>query len=268
MTQRHPQRRYSPIIAAVIGLAAFNARATSVQELMSTVPPPPRDVTTALSWLKDGKIVAPEYTRFKQALEAERASIVALNGGALPTDTLAPTLSAPESPEVQEAAKGYATYLEDNTGKKDPAMLLGKRARWLHAAMVDNFKALLGKMAPCPVPCADPAALAKNQPVQGERYKLGQQDLDQWTTLFLDWQKKRSAVVNAAQAQLAAAGEGAKASTPAGKTAVARYRAAMLREVELTLSVTELALKRTDAVERGDVDTVTASTYSPKPKKS
>ena len=41
---------------------------------------------------------------------------------------------------------------------------------------------------------------------------------------------------------------------------MAQYRAAILKEIELTLSVTELAVRRTDAIARNDVDAISSST--------
>ncbi|MGQ0620768.1 MAG: hypothetical protein ACT4QA_12745 [Panacagrimonas sp.] len=261
-------RRYSSLFAAILGLSAFNLRAASLPDLMSQVPPPPRDAVTALAWVKDGQIVAPEYTRFKQALEAERAAIVALNGGPLPTPLPAPAPGTAEPSEVQTALKSYSDYLAANSGKQDPASVLGKRARWLHAAMADKMRELLGRMTPCPAPCADPSAVPQDAALLGRRRQMGDQDLRLWSTLFQDWQRSRLELVSEAQSEIAATGEGAKALTAAGKSGVAQYRAAMLKEVETTLSVTELAVRRIDALERGDVDAVSKSTYSPKPKKS
>lgn len=261
-------RRYNSLMAAVLGLAAFNVRAMSLPELMSSVPAPPRDAATALSWIRNGEIVTPEYTRLKQAIDAERAALVALNGGPLPQPPVAPTPSAAEPAEVRFALKGYSDYLAANSGKQDPASVLGKRARWLHAAMADKMRDLIGRMAPCPAPCANPSAVAQDAGLLDRRRQMGDQDLRLWSTLFEDWQQSRLKVVSGAEAEIAATGEGAKATTAAGKAGVAQYRAAMLKEVELTLSVTELAVRRIDAMERGDVDAVSKSTYSPRPKKS
>ena len=61
-------------------------------------------------------------------------------------------------------------------------------------------------------------------------------------------------------AQIAATGDGSKAATPDGKSALAQYRAAMLKEIELTLSVTELAVRRTDAIARNAVDAISSAT--------
>lgn len=260
--------RYRPLIAAMLGLSVLDVQAGSLTALMDRVPAPPADYATALGWTSGGKIVEPGYLQLKQAIEAERAAIATLNGGTMPVALSAPSSGASEPVEVQTALKAYDDYLDDHSEKKAPSAVVGKRARWLHAAMVDKGKAVLGKMTPCTLPCADPAALAQNEPLLPERRAFAEQDLKLWYTLFKDWKSKRSGIVSAGQAQIAATGEGAQAISPAAKSGIAQYRAAMLKEVEALLSVTELALKRVVWIESGDVDAVSASTYSPKPKKS
>lgn len=255
------------LFALALGVSAPVASAGSLLDLLEQVPAPPSDVATALSWTEGGRIVTPEYTQLKQAIEAERASIAALNGGTAPAAT-APRSSEGEPPAVQLALKAYGDYLAANSGKQEPSAAIGKRARWLHAAMAGKLGALLGAMKPCPTPCTDPSAQAHNQPLLPARSKLAEQDLLQWNALFADWRGKRRAIVSQAQAQLAATGDGVLAVSPAARSALAGYRAAMLREVEATLSVTELALKRANAIETADVDAVSGSTYTPRSKKS
>lgn len=260
--------RYRPLIVALLGLYALDATAAALTELMDRVPAPPADYATALGWTSGGTIVEPEYLQLKQAIETERAAIAALNGGTMPVALSAPASGTSEPAAVQSALKAYADYLDDNSEKKAPSAAVGKRARWLHAAMVDKGRAVLSKMTPCPLPCSDAASLARNQPLLLERTAFAEQDLKLWDTLFKDWKSKRSIIVSRAQAQIAATGEGAQAISPVAKSGIAQYRAAMLREVEALLAVTELALKRVVWIESGDVDAISASTYSPKPKKS
>lgn len=261
--------RPGPLIAAIA--AAFgistSARAASLVELLDQVPEPPADVTRALAWMRDGQIVDPAYTQLKQAIETERGAIATLNGGTFPaaTDSV-PAAPTGEPPEVQGALKAYGDYLAANSGKQAPASVLGKRARWLHAAMSGRLGAVLGAMKPCASPCTDAQVLAANQPMMPAREELAEQDLKQWNTLFQDWRSKRRPVVASAQSFLAAAGDGARASSAAARAGLAAYRAAMLREVEATLSVTELALRRANAIETADVDAVSGSTYSPRNK--
>jgi hypothetical protein len=265
-----PSFRRIPLLVAVA--AAFDltsAHAASLTELFDQVPAPPADVAGALGWLRNGEIATPEYTHIKQAIEAERKAIATLNGGTLPAPSeTAPTVPASEPPEVRGATRAYAEYLASNSGKQAPASVLGKRARWLHSAMSGRLGAVLGAMKPCAAPCTDADALAANQPMLPARQELAEQDIRQWKTLFEDWRSKRRSVVASAQTLIAAAGEGAHATSADGRAVIAAYRAAMLREVETALAVTELALKRANAIETVDVDAVSGSTYSPKKKKS
>ena len=255
-------------IAATFGVST-SAHATSLVELFDQVPAPPADVTTALGWMRDGQIVAPEYTHLKQAIETQRGAIAALNGGSFPAPAdIAPAAPPGEAPEVQGALRAYADYLASHSGKQAPAPVLGKRARWLHAAMSGRLGAVLGAMKPCPSPCTDADALAANQPMLPARQELAEQDLKQWNTLFLDWRSKRRGVVASAQSFVAATGDGSRATSAEGRAGLAAYRAAMLREVEVALSVTELALRRANAIEVVDVDAVSGSTYSPRKNKS
>ena len=263
--------RRAPILAAVTAAFGFStappAQASSLVELFDQVPAPPADVGTALSWLRDGQIVAPEYARLKQAIEAERDAIAALNGGSFPAPTdHAPAAPATEPPEVQGALRAYGDYLASNSGKQAPAPVLGKRARWLHAAMSGRLGAVLGAMKPCAVPCADAQLLAANQPMLPARQELAEQDLKQWNSLFQDWRAKRRGVVSSAQDFMTATGDGSHATSNEGRAGLASYRAAMLREIEVSLSVTELALRRANAIETADVDAVSGSTYSPRKK--
>ncbi|WP_299696213.1 hypothetical protein [Hydrocarboniphaga sp.] len=51
------------------------------------------------------------------------------------------------------------------------------------------------------------------------------------------------------------------AASDGSKSAMAQYRAAIiLKEVELSLSITELAVRRTDAIARNAVDAISSST--------
>lgn len=254
--------RYRVIFAAAVGLSAIEGKAASLSDLHARVPRPPADVATALGWIDKGEIVAPEYTRFKLALEAERTAITALNGGTPPQLVTGSSVDAAESPEVQGAANAYDTYLASHVGDQEPAKVLGKRTRWLQAAMGGRLGAVLPKLAPCPAPCKDAAIIAQNRPVLAEKQRLAQQDMKQWTTLFADWHSKRTAIVDKAQALIAATGEGTKASSAAGRSAIARYRAAMLKEIEVSLSVTELAVNRAYAIETGEYDALSSPTRS------
>ncbi len=261
---RFPDSRF---LLAALGLSAAGAQAASLSEMMDAVPPPPDNVALALSWTQDGQIVAPEYTAIRKAIKAEMAAIEALNGGPLPDTLSAPSPGPDEAPEVRGAALALQQYLASHSGKAAPSAAVGKRARWLHAAMSGRLGAVLGQMTPCTVPCTDEAALASNQPLQLNRSSLARQDIDQWGALFDDWVETRSPLVGKGQALIAATGEGSAARTAAGRSAIAQFRAALLREVEAALSITELAVRRAFAIQTVDVDAVSGSTYAP-PRKA
>ena len=246
-----PRFNYTPFVIAVFGLSSFNAHAASLAQLYDRVPAPPADVATALSWWQDGKIVAPEYQSFMQALEAERAATAALAGGTLPPITAAPTLDNTETVEVRQAATAFNAYLIEFSDKKEPSAALAKRTRWLQAAMGGNLQKVL----------------AQGADADAKKARLAQQDISQWNTLFADWTRSRSVIVDKAEVQIAATGEGAKATSPAGRMAIAKFRAAMLKEIEVALSVTELAVKRAWAIESGQPDAVSSPTRSYKAAK-
>ncbi len=257
--------RYRPIVAAAMGLASYNAQASSISNLLASVPAPPSDVGTALQWVQNGQIVAPEYVKFKQALEAERAAITTLNGGPLPDPLAAASADIPDAPEVQTAIRGYDAYLEANSGKLEPKTALRKRTGWLQAAMGTQLLDVVGQMKPCPDPCRDAAVNTANAPLMFKKQLLGEADLKQWVALFADWRKTRAPLVSMGDQNISATADGAKAKTPAGKSAIAQYRAAMLKEVDALLSLTELAVKRSDAIASNKIDAVSSPSRS-KPK--
>ncbi|MDB5970935.1 MAG: hypothetical protein JWQ90_3385 [Hydrocarboniphaga sp.] len=258
-------RRYrsfvlSPFVAAAMAFGAGDAEAANLAELMASVPAPPKDMATTMNWVQNGQIIEPGYLQLKAAIEAERAAEAALNGGTPPLMGTAPSPNIPEAPELQAAIRGYDAYLNDNSGTKEPKAALAKRTRWLQAAMGEPTLKLFEKWKPCPYPCQDAAINAANAPFEAQKQEMVERDLRTWTSLFTDWKTTRSAIVNRASAQIAAAGDGSKAATPDGKSAMAQYRAAILKEVELTLSITELAVRRTDAIARNAVDAISSST--------
>lgn len=263
-----PMYRYSSLLLAALGLTAFNARAAALTELMSSVPPPPRDVATALTWVKDGQIVEPGYLRFKQAMAAEYAAVAALNGGALPAPGTAPPAGLQDAAEVQSAASAYAAYLTANSGDKDAVAALAKRTRWVQAATGMQLKRIKDQLAPCPDPCQDAAVAAKNQPLLAKKQRALADEMKMFGTLFPDWQRSRAAVIGTAEREIAATGDGAKATTPEGKAAVAQYRAAILKEIDALFAVTTLAVTRADAIENNrlvEPDGVSGATRKKKP---
>ncbi|MGQ0529281.1 MAG: hypothetical protein ACT4PG_05550 [Panacagrimonas sp.] len=243
--------RYAPFVIAALGLSSLDSHAASLSALYSRVPAPPADVATALRWWRDGQIVAPEYQSFVRELEAERAATAALAGGDLPPITIAANLDNTETAEVRQAASAYNAYLTEFADKKEPSAALAKRTRWLQAAMGGNLQKVMAQGSD-----ADAAA---------KKARLAQQDISQWNTLFADWTRGRAAIVNKAETQIAATRDGAVAVSPAGRVAIAKFRAAMLKEIEVALSVTELAVKRAWAIESGQPDAVSSPTRNYKP---
>lgn len=253
------------LAAVLLGATALQARAASLTDLLREMPPPPKDVPTAVSWVQDGKIVAPEYTRFKAALDAEHAAVVALNGGVEPqVDGPAPAVPASDAGEVQVAARDLAEYLAADSGDQDPKSAMKKRTRWLQGAMGKRLLAVSEAMTPCANPCTDSAIVAHNQPLVAQRDGLAREDLKYWSALSEAWEAERMPLVDRAQARIAATGDGAKATTPAGRSAIARYRAAMLHEIEVALSVTELAVRRAWSIQTGQVDAISSATRNAK----
>jgi hypothetical protein len=244
-------------LALGIGLAAAPAfaHAASYVELYQQVPAPSKDIAATRTAAHDGKITDAGILRFKQVLQDEKTAIAALNGGSYPAfSETAPTVPATESPEVQSATRAFAAYLAANSGTKTPAMAMAKRSRWVQRAKGQQQRDLAKRAVPCADPCQDAAALTANQAVAAQREKLIGEELILWDALFKDWQKTRAPMLATAQPLLAATDGGAKALTAEGRTAVARYRAAMLEEVELLFSLTELAVLRTDAFSRNAGD--------------
>lgn len=259
--------RLQPLVIAALGLGSLQAQAGSLAQLYERLPPPPPDVSTALSGSQDGQIVTPEYRAFQHALAAERAQTLTLAGGSTPALTPVGALEEGEAPEVRQAAAAYDRYLAAHADKKEPSAALGKRTRWLQAAMGGSLGKVMARIRPCPEPCSDAATLAQNSAAAQDKARLAQQDLNQWRALFDDWTRDRGSLLVQAEAMIAATGEGAKAQTAAGRLAVAKYRVAMQREIEVALSVTELAVKRAWAIDTQQPDAISSSTRNAKAAK-
>ncbi|MDP9140757.1 MAG: hypothetical protein M3O62_08215 [Pseudomonadota bacterium] len=237
------------LLTAVLLCAAFpTAQATSYVELYQQMPVPSTDIAATRAAVQDGRITAPELLRFKQVLQDEKAAITALNGGAYPepSDT-APEIPSTDTLEVRSAARAFAGYLATNAGDRSPAKAMTKRSRWVQRAKGQQQRDLAKRAGDCPEPCAEIAA---------QRERLIGEELVAWDTLFKDWQTTRAPMLATAQPMLAATDFGAKAGTPEGKHLIARYRAAMLEEIEVLFSVTEIAVLRTDAFSRNAGDTM------------
>ncbi|HEY1077367.1 MAG TPA: hypothetical protein VGE51_11815 [Fontimonas sp.] len=230
--------------AAFLCLAAAAAQASSYVELYQQVPVPPTDLASARSDAQDGKITAPELIGFRQTLEREKAAIAALNGGVYPeySDEV-PAMPSADAPEVLSAARAYASYLNFNSGDKAPAKAMAKRTRWVMRAKGQQHSALA-------------KAGAQGTDYESRRDRLIDEELVLWDALYKDWKSTRSPLIGTAQPLLAATDFGAKAQSAEGRTLIARYRAAMLQEVELLFSLTELAVLRTDAFSRNAGDSM------------
>lgn len=255
-----PRFSYRPIVLAALGLSTFDVHAASLAQLYARVPAPPADVGAALAASQTGQLTTAEYRVVMDALAAERASISALAGGTYPALEAVGALDASEPAEVREAARAYDAYLAAHAGKQEPGAALAKRTRWLQAAMGGRLAKVMARIQPCAEPCADAQTLAARE----EKARIAQQDLAQFGALFADWTQGRASLVARADAQIQASGEGAAAQTSAGRVAIARLRAAMLREIEVALSVTELAVKRAWAIDSGQVDAVSSATRNAK----
>lgn len=237
--------------AWALGLCTLPVAAASLSDLFAAVPRPPADAATAVTWVADGAVIQPEVVTLRQAITAERAAIAELNGGAAPQPGT-PVAAAPnDPPEVQRAARAYADYLTANGGERSPQAALAKRKRWLQRALGQQQMEVNRRMRPCPAPCTDSAILAENQQHLEARMRILDTEIRTWNALFDDWKKTRGAYVIPGDLSLGAAAPAAAAATPQGRSALASYRAAMLDEVEMLLSITELSALRAAAITSG-----------------
>ncbi len=237
-------RQFRLLSAVLLCAASAAAQAASYVELYQQVPVPPTDLASARSAALDGKITAPDLLRFRQVLQDEKTAIAALNGGVYPDfSDEAPPMPATDAPEVISAARAFASYLNFNSGDKTPTKAMAKRTRWVMRAKGQQHSALTKGGAQGP----DFAA---------KRDRLIDEELVLWDALYKDWKTTRSPLVGTAQPLLAATDFGAKAQSAEGKAIIARYRAAMLQEVELLFSLTELSVLRTDAFSRNAGDSM------------
>lgn len=240
-----------PILCAFT-LAAFaaGAQAASLTELFERTPAPPADVAVALGASRDGKIVAPELVAFREALAAERAAVAVLDGGASAVAAAPLAVDGSASPHLQRIVQGYSAYLATNSGDKAPKAVIGKRVRWVQKAMGQQQLRITQGLKPCAMPCTDAAVAEHNQAQLQRRAKTLATELDMWAALFGDWRSKRGGVIADAQERIAAVGDVSSLS-PQARSAVALYRSAMLDEIELLFSITELAVTRAPVIDRG-----------------
>lgn len=238
------------LTAVLLCVASATAQALSYAELYQSVPAPSTDPAVTRAAVRDGKIASADLLHFRQLLTDEKAAIAALNGGSYPehSDT-APAVPAADTPQTLSAIGGFSSYLSGNAGDKAPTRAMAKRSRWIQRAKGQQHSALAKRAADCAAPCEDPKFTMQRERLIGEELLL-------WDVLFKDWQSTRAPILVGAQSLLAASGFGAQAQTPEGRTAIARYRAAMIEEIEALFSVTELAVLRADAFSRNAADSM------------
>lgn len=238
------------LFALFLYAASATAQALSYADLYQQVPAPSTDIAVTRAAVQEGRITAEPLLRFKQVLEQEKAAIAALNGGTYPerSDTAPPTPAA-DTPQTLSAVGAFASYLSGNAGDKAPTRAMAKRSRWIQRAKGQQHSALAKRASGCADPCQDPQFSAQRERLIGEELIL-------WDVLFKDWQSTRGPILVGAQPVLAAAGFGVQAQTQEGRSAIARYRAAMIEEIEALFSVTELAVLRADAFSRNAADSM------------
>ncbi len=239
------------ILVLALSLSAVSAHSGTLSDLYDSVPRPPADAATALTWVKGGKIVQSDFVAINKALAAARTNITALNGGKMPEARVAVPASIADSVEVQAAAASYADYLAMNKGDKAPQAVLGKRKRWVQAAFGRTQMNISQKMTPCELPCLDESIVIANQPLILARDQELKTEIRGWNAMYDDWKKKRFGAVMTADTRVAAAAEGAAATTVQGRSLMASYQAAILDEIELLLSISELSVLRTEAIMQG-----------------
>lgn len=235
-------------VTTLLGLSAFNARAGSPIEYWHQVPAPPESSVIAQQWWGQDAWRSSEVLSLLDQLEAEREQLLALSRT---------TVADRESTELQIS---YARYQQQHGGDRAPDVLLGKRTRWLQAAMGGRLAKLLAKITPCPSPCTDSDLVARNAPHEARKQELLQQDLKQWGALFADWKGKRTALLR--RGELETQEPKPESLGEKSRRAYIAYRRALLKEVELLLSVTELAVKRNAQISMGKVDAVTGASRS------
>lgn len=240
-----------PILCAFTFAAfAAGAQAASLAELFERTPAPPTDVAVALAASRDGVLVAPELVAFREALAAERAAAAMLDAGASQAPTASLDIDGSASPQLQRIVQGYNAYIAANSGDKAPKAVIGNRVRWVQKAMGQQQLRITQGLKPCATPCADPAVAEHNQAQLQRRARTLATELEMWTALYADWRSKRGGTIADAQERIAAVGDAATLS-PQARSALARYRMAMLDEIELLFSITELAVTRAPIIDRG-----------------
>ena len=178
------------------------------------------------------------------------ATVAGSDAAAVPDVAL---LNSADGPELRAVAKSFRHYLANNSGEDSPQAALSKRKRWLQRAYGQEQLEISQAMTPCATPCTDKAIYDANIPYLRQRQSILKLEIRSWNALFDDWKKTRRRELVAADTALQAAlAGGVDAETDGGGEAlVANYRAAMLKEIELMLSITKLCALRVEAIMKG-----------------
>lgn len=247
--------RRSPVLQLlfyifILSIQAVSARGESLSALYTSVPRPPADIETALSWVNEGEIVEPTILAFEARLAAEEAAVATLNGGQAPelSGHAVVNLNA-ASADLQAVAASFRRYLEGHSGDDSPHAALAKRKRWLQRAYGQEQLDISQAMTPCQSPCTDNTVYQANLPYLRQRQSVLKLEIRSWNALFDDWRKTRRRDLMAADTVLAAIDTAAASDTD--KRLIAAYRGAILEEITLMLSITTLAVLRVEAVMRG-----------------
>ncbi len=205
-------------LALCLGLAllAQASAAASLVDLLLQTPPPPSDGPTAAAWVRDGAVIAPGFLAFEARLRQERVA-----GAAAVT-------SLGDAASVLAAVRGYTAYRAQNSGVRDPQRVLDARSAWL----IRRFDGIR--------PSPEVTMLAD--------HNLLDDELKAWNGLFASWQSARRGVVARGEAELAAAGDPATIRDAGQAAALSAYRLALLREIDLQLSITRNAVTRAAAL--------------------
>lgn len=205
------------MLAAVVSLPCLAA--TSLTELYRGIPPPPADVATAITWVQQGKVIAPEVVTLESNLRAAHAAVLDAADNAAASSSGA----APDPSAIAAVSAGYQSYAAAHSGQQAPAAALGGRVQWLAKRFSGLRKRVEGSDR---VP------------------DVLEQELAAYRALFADWQGQRLGLLTKAQTELAAVGDPAAIGSAEDRAAVERYRAAMLNEVEVLLGLTRFAVER------------------------
>lgn len=218
-------------------------------ELYTALPRPPANIDAALSWVEGGEIVEPGVLAFEATLtdEIKGVATVAGSDAAAVSDVVLPNSAG--GAELRAVAKSFRHYLANNSGEDSPQAALSKRKRWLQRAYGQEQLEISQAMTPCATPCTDKAIYDANIPYLRQRQSILKLEIRSWNALFDDWRKTRRREIVAADTALqaiAADGVGEK-----GRALMAQYRGAILKEIELMLSITKLCALRVEAIMKG-----------------